>query len=320
MSRPVLLSRADFRTWLDRGTGALTLRYTGRKLRFHERLYGYDEGVMFAVVVSEVPLPEALISLATSAGVDLLAQPLVPELRRAVADALVAEAMMHAPTHLATMASPGTAWLETDVQSMERSWLMVEGRIRDITRTIEQQLISRTRRGAFMSSWTPSPLFDPMPPPFYGRSLATRTRSLPTPPAPAPEIARVDVIDVDVKDDAEPTPVETSEATGRRAMAAAKTAREQEMPQRLPGGVRKALGRLPAGIYLSHGALLGRKSDICSAMVDGAEAGRRSSEATVIDWDGEWPVVVRRYGEHGRIVYRVEDALRRHGIAPGEAA
>jgi hypothetical protein len=37
-------------------------------------------------------------------------------------------------------------------------------------------------------------------------------------------------------------------------------------------------------------------------------------EVTVIDWDGEWPVAVRRYGEGGRTVYRVEDALKRAGV------
>jgi hypothetical protein len=41
---------------------------------------------------------------------------------------------------------------------------------------------------------------------------------------------------------------------------------------------------------------------------------KRRGEAAVIDWDGEWPVVVRRYGSNGCTVYKVEDALKRAGV------
>jgi hypothetical protein len=47
--------------------------------------------------------------------------------------------------------------------------------------------------------------------------------------------------------------------------------------------------------------------------------GRADREISVVDYDGEWPVVVRRYGQDGRTIYKVEDALRRYGIDVPEA-
>ena len=60
------------------------------------------------------------------------------------------------------------------------------------------------------------------------------------------------------------------------------------------------------------------RGSLVEAMQDAGKiaAGMRGGdvEVTVIDWDGEWPVAVRRYGGGGRTVYRVEDALKRAGI------
>jgi hypothetical protein len=315
MSRLVYLSRVDIRQVQDRSTGAITLRYTGKKLRFFDRLFGYPDGTFFAVVLSEVPLPEALTTLASAVGVDLDSMPLTVELRRAVADLLVCEATMEAPEYLSMCADPRTAWLETDVRELEHRSLAAENRVRETSRAIETSL--RRRIAPPPVALPPIRTFAPMPPAGFGSRFALR---LPAPtraaPPPEPEEAEEEVDEIEVEDG----PIETSEAAGRRVLAAVKIAREQELPQRLPGGARRALGHLPSGLYVSHGSALDRKADICSAMVEGAESGKRAGESAVIDWDGEWPVVARRYGSHGRIVYRVEEALRRSGIATGAAA
>ena len=303
MSRVVHLSRVDLRAIEDRGTGAITLRYVGRKIRFFDRMYGYPDGTFFAVVLAEVPLPEALVTLASAVSVNLDSLPLTTELRRAVADVLVSEATMEAPDYLAMISEPRTTWLEADARELEHKSLAAENRVRELSRLIENTLRRRLVKPVEYPEIRTYPAMAPAG--FVRRSEPTQ------PPAP------VHTEDVP---EAEDRPTETSEAAGNRVLAAVKLAREEELPQRLPGGARRALGRLPVGLYVSHGSALDRKDDICSAMVAGAEGGKRGGEVAVIDWDGEWPVVCRRYGAHGRIVYRVEDALKRNGIAAGEAA
>lgn len=305
--RPVYLSRVDIRQAHDRGTGAITLRYVGKKLRFYERLFGYADGTFFAVVISEVPLPEALVALASEAGVDIGSLPSTGELRQAVAEVLACEALIEAPEYLNMCAEPRCAWVESDVRDLEHRMLAAEQNVRQVSATIEATL---RRRMAKLTRREEAPIrtYAPMPPAGFGSRFAS------LPPVVAP-VREPEVVEVEEEEEVEDGPVETSDATGRRALAAVKIAREQELPQRLPGGARRALGHLPPGIYVAHGAALDRKADVCSAMVEGAESGKRAGEAAVIDWDGEWPVVVRRYGSHGRIVYRVEEALRRYGIS-----
>jgi len=310
MSRHILLSRVDIRQAHDRVTGALTLRYVGRKLRVSERMFGYPDGTFFAVVLSELPLPETVTTLAAAVGVALDDFPLTNELRRAVADVLAAEAMIEAPDYLNMISEPRTVWLEPDHRELERRVLAAETHVREVTKLLESALRQRMPRAPQILP--PVRTYAPVAPASYLGS-----REEPYVPVPPPE-----AIEDETEEEVADGPVEISEATGRSVMTAVKTAREQELAQRLPGGARRALARQPAGLYLSYGDTLARKLDICSAMVEGAESGKRSGESTIIDWDGEWPVVARRYGSHGRIVYRVEDALRRSGIsvAEGEAA
>lgn len=310
MSRLVYLSRVDIRQIQDRSTGAVTLRYIGKKLRIFDRMYGYPDGTFFAVALNDVPLPETLVTLASAVGVDLDSLPLTVELRRAVADVLVSEAVMEAPEYLSMVADPRCAWLESDMRELEHRGLAAENRVRETSKAIEATL--RRRIAPPPVELPPIRTFVAMPPAGFGSRFA-RLPAPPPPPEPEPEVIEVEEEEVD-------GPVETSEATGRRVLAAVKLAREGELMQRLPGGARRALKHLPAGLYLSHGAALDRMVDICSAMVEGAESGKRAGESELIDWDGEWPVVARRYGAHGRIVYRVEDALRRSGITSGAAA
>jgi hypothetical protein len=309
--RTTYLSRVDIRTIPDRSTDSITLRYTGRRLRFSGRLYGYPDGTFFVVKLSEVPLPEKIVALADAMRVDLSTLPLAVELRRAVADELLAEAIMDAPEQLALFAEPQTAWNQADIRDLEHKMLAAETRVADVARALEASLRARERKPLDLPAVRRS--YDPMPP-----ATMFGGWSGPPPSVRAPQVTEVE--EEEVVQEVDDGPVETSEATGRRVMAAVRAAREQELPQRLPGGARRALERLPPGLYLSHGAQLLLQQGICAAMVNGAESGKRSGESTVIDWDGEWPVVARRYGSHGRIVYRLEEALRRNGISFSEAA
>jgi hypothetical protein len=70
---------------------------------------------------------------------------------------------------------------------------------------------------------------------------------------------------------------------------------------------------MPPAAYVIRGETIEPRTDLCAAMADAQAVGRKGAEAVVVDWDGEWPVVVRRYGTDGRTVYKVESALKRHG-------
>lgn len=307
-ARTVRLSRTDIRQAHDRTTGAITLKYVGRSLRFYDRLYGYPEGVFFTVVLADVPLPDTLVTLASAVGVSLEGLPLAGELRRGVADLLASEAMLEAPEYLAMCADPRAVWADADVREMERKNLAAENRVAELSRLVETAL--RQRIPQRHVELPPVRTYAPMAPAGFIDRFPRPSR---TERAPEPE-----VVEEVVEETSEH--VETSDATASRVRAAVATARREELPQRLPGGARRALSRLPAGLYISHGDVLEKEADLCVAMMNGQEAGKRSGEVALIDWDGEWPVVARRYGSHGRIVYRVEDALRRHGITIGEAA
>ncbi len=310
MDRIVHLSRVDIRQALDRVTGALTLRYTSKRLRFFDHAYGYPDGVFFAVNLKELPLPEALMTLANAVGIVLDDLPLANELRRAVAEVLASEAMMEAPDYLSMIANPRTAWIAPDMRELERRNLAAEARVSELSRLVEASLRRRIQQPTILP---PIRTYEAMPPAGYidVRQAPVPLRELPMDrEEPAEETEETIEVEEHV----------SSEATAKRVRDAIQAAREQELPQRLPAGARRALARQPAGLFISHGSSLDRKTDLCAAMMDGAESGKRSGESVLIDWDGEWPVVARRYGAHGRIVYRVEDALRRNGIAPGVAA
>jgi hypothetical protein len=77
---------------------------------------------------------------------------------------------------------------------------------------------------------------------------------------------------------------------------------------------------MPIGLYIAYGEAMDGRADLCGAMADARNMGRKGRETVVVSWDGEWPVVVRRYGQGGRTIYKVESALRRAGIAIEEAA
>lgn len=285
-----ILHKHDVRTHTDRVTDMISLQYVGRGLHWIDRLYGFPEGTFFVAMPSEIPLPEDLEKLAIECGVDLVTHPAVMALKLAVAEALVAEALVNAPSLLAQISEPDVAWGRADEREVERRHLIALARVSALTRQMEVDL--RLRR-ALRATPETSPVFaQPV--------VAPATSDCPTCPEPTESPA---------------PPGAAPSAAVRRAQEATQRARENELPQRLPEGARRALNKMERGMYAIVAGGFDRKTDLCSAMSEAQEMSRRrEDEVVVVDWDGEWPVVVRRYGEGGRIIYRVEDALRRAGI------
>ena len=335
--KPKILSRLDIRTRRDRG-GAHVLEYTGRGLSFLDVIYGFDAGVFFAVVPSEIEAPEATQQLAQSCGIVADDHPDMPAFRRAVTHALLTEAMVIAPELLSELAEPQVMWADRDLHELQRRHREALHAVNVTVNTIENDLrrrvalTMRTEHAPFFRpsmapagmAW-PSPI--PRTPPVMAHTpplargvqvwpevpevIEPRRLSAQAPVDPAPVVER---IVAEVGPDGVPC-IPDSQSV-ERVLKAVVEAREAELPQRLPGGARRRLEKLPVGVYLAVGDNLIPKGDMTAAMIDGQEEGRKS-EAVVIDWNGEWPVVARRFGSGGRVVYKVEQALKR---ALGEEA
>lgn len=306
------LYRTDIRRSFDRAMGAMTLRYVGNRCRFHSSIHGFPNGVFFVVTLADVPMPEEIVRSAALADVDLRVHYAGDELRRLIAETLCAEAMLDASAHLASITDDVAAWGAHDLRQLEREQQIAERRLDEWIGKTDAML---KRRAATRAA--PAVPSISLPPPLAPMSAAAPwVGGVHVPPAvlPAPAPEPEPEPEIEDEDERQYVQSETSPAAAGRVLAAGRVAREQELPQRLPAGARRALASLPSGIYLAHGARLERKPDLCAAMADGQETGKRGGEPTIIDWDGEWPVVLRRYGSHGRVVYRVEEALRRAGL------
>jgi len=286
-----LLYRSEIRQRFDKSTRTSYLVCTDPKIDFFEDLYGLPDGAFFAVMHDEVPFPEDVQTLASQAGVAPHELVEGRQLLQAVVDALLASAMVDAPLHLAEVATPDVRWADHDLYVLERKHREAVARVMNLRRVVEGQLRLRAKLvGA------------PATPVVVREEIREE---------PEPEVR-----EVQIEGD-----FETYAPTARvveEAVEAVKSAREAELPQRLPTGARRQLTRMPPAAYVIRGDVIEPRVDLCGAMADAQAVGRKGSEAVVVDWDGEWPVVVRRYGADGRTVYKVESALKRHE-KPNEA-
>lgn len=289
------LSRFDIRRRHDRATKAVVLEYTGRGLSWHRTLYGYPDGVFFTVSESAIPYPPELLRLADELGV-------VPDLcdgarslREAALEAIIAGALVDAPMHIADLAEPAAEWKAWDQRELERKHAVALACLADRIALVERELRLRARP-VRLDRWAVPPEPPPAPPEVLPELL------------PTPEIEPVAI------------PPLPSDATVTRIEPAIAMARENELPQRLPGGARRHLAKMVRAQYIVRDAAVPEsRVSLAEAMRDAEKiAASDGVEVAVIDWDGEWPVVVRRYGTSGRAIYRVEDALRRAGIATQE--
>lgn len=300
------LKRADIRQETDRPTNSVVLRYVGSTLEFDSRLYGYPEDTFFAVQLGELPWPEHLEDLSHELGIAIDPLPDAPRLKHAVAEALAAGAMVDAPELMDELdVDREVEWPEWELSTLERRHRIAESRVADISRLIENDMKLR-------ASGIAKPSFEVPPLPRAAPEPAPEPEPVREPERPpeAPETP------AEARGEAEEEVevVEPGSKTVKRARAAVVAARETELPQRLPGGARRRLRKMPPGAYVAYSEVLDARLDLCAAMTDARSMGRADRETVVIDYDGEWPVVVRRYGKAGRTIYKVEDALRRHGI------
>lgn len=308
------LARSDVRQRKDGPTNTVVLEYVGRKLCFDSYLYGFPPGTFFYVELADVPYPEHIEELASASGIDVDVLPDAELLRRSIADALCAGAMVDAPEYLADLAEPETEWSRWDRIELERRHRIAEARVKELGRVLETEVKRRVAclRAAGVEMTPPTVEFMEPPPPPPPLAIVTDARPpAPSVPAPAPAevVEEIDDEDDEIEDEEQLTP---RSRTVKRACVAVDAAREIELPQRLPSGARRRLRRMPSGSYVAYGEALDVRVDLCGAMTDARALARKDKHSTVIQWDGEWPVVVRRYGKGGRTVYKVESALRRY--------
>lgn len=269
---------------------------------------GYPDGTFYALIESEVPFSTEIALLAAEAGVDLRHQPNAIVLRGAIAQALLALARLEAPEHLAELGL-NVVWRSTDRRELEAAYDRRIAVVDGFTKVLERQLRSVPRPSTVLRTTAPRvTTYSPMPSAGLIDGWAPpKEARLAVPPPPAAEQALPTAVAVT------PGPIPSS-STMKTAETAVVVAREQELSQRLPGGVRRRLQRLPPGSYVASDEMLEPRESLATCLIEAQAAAGHDREVAVISWDGEWPVVVRRYGEAGRTIYRVEDALRRAGV------
>jgi len=308
--RQRILYRSEIRQKTDRPTNSVILQYVGRRMQWHDRIYGYDDGTFFVCNIDEIGYPPSLIELANELGFDIDQLPDARRVREAAADALASEGFVDAPELLGDLATPPLKWHKADERELERKHMIAVSRLTELTRITAAEM---RRRCLPVCAPEPEPVavepllptagieyLSPAPEPVLPLAVAE------SPPAPPVEV--VETVEVDEG------ALSASSSVVKRVRFSINAAREAELPQRLPSGARRRLKRMPPGIYLAYGEALDIRAELCAAMTDGRALGRKGREVVLIDWDGEWPVVPRRYGQGGRTIYKVEDALRRHGI------
>lgn len=310
------LYRTDIRQRADRPTNSVILQYVGdRRLDFESYIYGYPTGTFFAASLAEIPYPPHIEELALQLHVNVDALVDGPRLRQAVVEALAAQATLDAPELLNELAYPNVCWQDWDRRDLERRHRIAFARVAEVARLVENDI--RLWAGSRMSEITIPDIAALLAPEPMSMRLVEREAPAPVAApvaAPCPPAADFSEDDCPPCDD-EVDPYAPASQAVKSATAGVKAAREAELPQRLPQGARRRLNRMPPGAYVVHGEAIDPRRDLCAAMTDARVAGRKGREAAVIDWDGEWPVVARRYGQGGRTIYKVESVLKRHGIA-----
>lgn len=293
-----ILSRYDFAARFDRALRATVLRYTGRGIVFDETLYGQQPGVILVAMHDELPWPPSVVEVAEKTGVPVLSTSGAAELQRAIVDAIVAGALVEAPQLLKAFSASPTRWLAGDLAELTRRHALALARVASHSRIVETEMKLRVARPVEVVAVAPVAPLAPYTSPRYATHSSPAPAPVPTPaePAPPPSV---------------PAPATSTVVRAQEAISAARTT---ELSQRLPQGVRRALVRMVRAVYIIRDADPAPqvRADLAEAMADGERMARDEQvDVTVVDWDGEWPVAVRRYEKGGRTIYRVEEALKR---------
>jgi hypothetical protein len=288
MGRRVLLRRHDLRRRHLAAGGQLALEYIGAELPWIARIEGQPLGTIAVVTRDEVAAPPQLEVCAADAGVDLDSHPAMPRLRAVVADALLAGERARARELLEEMTGLRVEWAPGAEHSVRSSHRRALDAVDAVVREVADDLAARARRrrAATIMSGSVRHVSAPLdvaealgfaPPRFQGT----------TPPAPV----TADLLAALEQDIA--------------------TARSLDLPQRLPNGVRRSLSHLAPGVYLVEDGLLCPQPNLRSALEQASRTDSRAQDRAVVDWDGEWAVMARRYGPGGAPGYRIDRALQR---------
>lgn len=303
MTRGTTLQRSDIQKHARRGI--VTLAYTGRVKKRVARLHGQDENTFFVVNAAAIPLPDDIEELAQQAGVTLIDSPTEASFRQLVGEALVAEALENAPEHLLAVTGVDFEWPDSTLVTLERDTKEAELRLDALIREVTARLRSKTVERMPVYDWVPV-------------SASTERREQ-AQGAPRRAVARpVD----DEEDEPEPAPspapaplppstgIAASEAVLMKIRDATRAARDRDVPQRLPAGSRKAVEASPPGALVWANS----KVSVCRSIEDAIGGARavavKGMDAAVIDWDGEQPVLVRRFTAGGITSYRCEDSVK----------
>lgn len=313
MTRGNLLQKSDIQKQSRRNV--LALSYNGKVKARIARLHGYDENTFFVVNTNAIPIPDEIEELAQQAGTTLAGSPTEDSFRRLVADAIIAEAIEHAPEHLYEITGIAFSWPDSTLVSLERDTREREERVESLIREIRLRLRAKLSERIPVFDWVPPSMDYTTPSQEPAASGATKASTKSdTVESPAAPVEPEPELDFSVRDEA----LRPSDAVISKIREAVKAIREKDVPQRLPAGARKVVEAAAPGILIWYGG----RAIPCPSLGDALTAGRahalkksataqNSQDTVVIDWDGEQPVLVRRFKPgSGATTYRCEDFVK----------
>lgn len=294
MSRGTVLQRNHIGRVARRGV--VTLSYNGPLRKRVARMHGQDERVFFVVDVNAIPLPDEIEDLAQQVGMTLSGSAMETSFRELVAEAIVAEAVEKAPEHLLPIIGIDFSWPDSTLVSLERDSKEKEARVSALIREATARLKSKKSESLQVFDWSPVAAS-------VARAPARAAAAVPhhADADPGPELA-VSVAAADAPS--------VSDVVVQKIRAAVRAVRDQDTPQRLPAGARKAVeSSAPGQLVWAN-----NKVNSCRSLEDAIGGARavamRGTESAVIDWDGEQAVLVRRFATGGATAYRCEDSVK----------
>jgi len=310
MTRGTSLQRSDIKKLAQRSR--TTLAYRGRVKKRIARLHGQDENTFFSVNSAIIPLPDEVEELAQKAGVTLAGSPTETSFQGFVAEALIAEAIEKAPEHLLAITGVSFEWPDSTLVTLERDTKAAEARLDALIREVTARLNSKLVQAHTL------PVFD------WAPTVVTPERREPPRAAPRRAVLVDDARDPEPPPAPEPLPqaagAGASEAVLLKIRDATRAARDRDTPQRLPAGARKAVEASPPGALVWANG----KANVCRSIEDAIGGARavavRGVDSAVIDWDGEQPVLVRRFTAGGITAYRCEDSVKVTRVEAAEEA
>lgn len=331
MTRGNSLQRSDIQKHSRRGV--VTLSYAGRCRKRVARLHGQDEDTFFVLNGAVVPLPDEIEELAQQVGVTLVGSQTETQFRQLVTEALLAEAIEKAPEHLLTITGMYLEWPDSTLVTLERDTKSAEARldalIREVTARLKTKLVQAQSLPVF--DWMPTTAAPERREPVHAASSAhsAAAAALQDPsllrrpgedhlPFYDSLVRKAGPVDGEPglasAPEPEPLPqaavVGASETVLSKIRDATRAARDRDTPQRLPAGARKAVEASPPGALVWANG----KVNVCRSIEDAIGGARavavRGVDAAVIDWDGEQPVLVRRFTAGGITAYRCEDSVK----------